>query len=362
MSLAEIIRRQIAMAGPLTVADYMALCLNHPEHGVYAGIDPLGAGGHFTTAPEISQMFGELLGLALAQAWLDQGAPAPFALAELGPGRGTLMADVLRAARGVPGFAAAAELHLVETSPALRDAQRDRLGAATWHDTVATLPDDRPLFLLANEFFDVLPVRQFLRDGEGWRERVIALDEHGAPTFGLTPAAPLERLADRLADTAEGDMVEHCPALAPVAEAIGARIAAQGGAALIVDYGDWRPLGDSLQALRRHEKIDPLDAPGSADLTAHVDFAALAAARPAGHTALTPQGVFLERLGIAERARQLAAGLEGAALEAHLAAHRRLTHPAEMGHLFKVMGLYPPNAAPPPGLDPSGPDPAGLEP
>ncbi|KIC12263.1 ATP synthase subunit beta [Leisingera sp. ANG-M1] len=355
MSLADHLAARIRADGPIPVADYMAECLLHPQFGYYTTRDPLGAKGDFTTAPEISQMFGELLGLALAQAWIDQGSPAPFTLAELGPGRGTLMADLLRATRGVPGFHAAMQLHLVEASPALRDAQAKALDgyAPQWLDTVESLPQ-QPLFLAANEFFDALPIRQFIRAGNHWSEKRIGLTGN-ALSFGLTPPAPQPALEHRLADTAEGDLVELCEAAAPVTHSIAARIAAHGGAALIVDYGDWRALGDTLQALRAHAPADPLQTPGQADLTAHVDFEALAmAAKTAGcaHTRLTPQGVFLERLGITDRARALAAPLQGEALENLISAHRRLTHPEEMGNLFKVLGLYPSTAAPPPGLNP----------
>lgn len=336
----------------MSLADYMAVCLMHPEFGYYATRDPFGARGDFITAPEISQMFGELLGLCLAQVWLDQGRPARFLLAELGPGRGTLMADVLRATQRVPGFREAAEVHLVEGSAVLRAAQRRAIaGDVIWHERVESLPEG-PLYLLANEFFDALPIRQFQRSGEGWRERVVG-QSAGQLLLGLGgPVAP-PALAERLADTREGDIVETCGPAAAVMAEIGARIAAQGGAALIVDYGDWRSLGDTFQALKAHQPVDPLAEPGAADLTAHVDFEALAlAAAPAMHTRLTPQGVFLERLGIAARAEALARNLSGPALETHLAAYQRLTGAEEMGTLFKVMGLYPEGAAPPPGLEP----------
>ncbi|MFO7771049.1 MAG: SAM-dependent methyltransferase [Roseovarius gahaiensis] len=351
--LRDILTTRIAAQGPLTVAEYMAECLLHPTHGYYATRDPLGAAGDFTTAPEISQMFGEMLGLSLAQAWLDQGAPAPFTLAECGPGRGTLMADVLRATRAVPGFHAAAQVHLIEASDTLRAVQRKTLAHddVIWADTVEDLPD-QPLFLLANEFFDALPVRQFQRDGDGWRERCMGLQD-GALALGLADRQQAPQLAHRLDDTRDGDIVETCAAGVNAVRVIGNRIAAHGGAALIVDYGDWRSLGDTLQAVRGHAVANPLDDPGHADLTAHVDFEALAqAAAPAAHTRLTPQGVFLERLGITARAQALAKGLGGASLETHIAAHRRLTHPQEMGTLFKVLGLYPEGASPPPGLEP----------
>lgn len=348
--LADTLARQIATTGPMTLADYMAACLMHPQYGYYSTRDPLGAGGDFTTAPEISQMFGELLGLSLAQCWLDQGSPASFTLAELGPGRGTLMADILRATARVPGFHAAAKLHLVETSPALRAEQAKRLPQATWHDAVQTLPDG-PLYLVANEFFDALPIRQFQRGGDDWRERVVGLQEDHL-ALGLAAPAPQPGLSHRLDDTKDGDLVETCAPGQAIATALGARIAAQGGVALIVDYGDWRSLGDTLQALKGHAPVDPVALPGESDLTTHVDFEALArAAAPAAHTLLTPQGVFLERLGITQRAQALAKSLSGPALDSHIAAHRRLTHPDEMGSLFKTLALLPQGAPPPPGLE-----------
>jgi SAM-dependent MidA family methyltransferase len=353
-ALTRLIAAQIDAAGPMTLADYMGLCLMHPKHGYYATRDPLGAAGDFTTAPEISQIFGELLGLSLAQCWLDQGAPTPFTLAELGPGRGTLMADVLRATARVPGFHDAMRLHLVETSPTLRAAQAQRLAAYApeWHDRIDSLPA-LPIFALANEFFDALPIRQFQRSGAGWCERVVGLSGSGTLTSGLTQPGAITALAHRLDDTRDGDVVETCPLATHVAADLGARIARHGGAALIIDYGDWRTLGDTFQAVQGHSPTDPFAAPGEADLTAHVDFEALArAAAPVRATRLTPQGVFLERLGATQRAEALAARLSGESLSAHIAAHRRLTHPDEMGTLFKVMGLYREGAAPPPGLNP----------
>ncbi|MEX1236409.1 MAG: SAM-dependent methyltransferase [Roseovarius sp.] len=349
--LARLLIAQIDADGPMTLADYMSACLMHPTHGYYATRDPLGAAGDFTTAPEISQMFGELIGLCLAQTWLDQGAPAPFALAELGPGRGTLMADILRATRAVPGFHAAAEVHLVETSAALRAVQAKTLDghAPRWHAGVETLPD-LPLFAVANEFFDALPIRQAQRSGDSWRERMVTRDGERL-TLALSAPTLLPMLAHRLEDTGEGDIVEFSPAATRITTDLSAHIAARGGATLIVDYGDWRSLGDTFQALRAHAQADPFGAPGKADLTAHVDFEALAmAAAPARYSRLTAQGVFLERLGIAQRAQKLAEALSGEARVAHVAAHRRLTHPSEMGTLFKVMALYPEAAAPPPGL------------
>lgn len=347
--LAQQLVSHIAAAGPMTLADFMTSCLFDPQHGYYTTQDPFGTQGDFITAPEISQMFGELTGLALAQAWIDQGSPSTIALAELGPGRGTLMADMLRATAAVPGFHAALRVHLVEASHRLRDTQANAVPNASFHDTVDDLPD-MPLFVIANEFFDALPIRQFVRRGDGWAEKLVGQAD-GALTFGLSSPSPQGFLADRLTDTHEGDVVEYCPALPGIVGSLGSRIAKFGGAALIIDYGDWASQGDTLQAMRRHAAAQPLDHPGQADLTAHVDFAAIAAAAaPAAFGRLTPQGVFLERLGITARAQALAAQLKGDALDQHIAAHRRLTHPTEMGDLFKVMGLWPTSAPPIPGL------------
>lgn len=350
--LLHVLRRRIAQDGPITIADYMTACLLHPDYGYYSTRDPLGVAGDFTTAPEISQMFGELIGLAFAQAWIDQGAPARAALVELGPGRGTLIQDILRATNIVDGFQDAVEVHLVEASPVLRDAQARRVGHAVWHDDVTTLPDV-PTYLVANEFLDALPVRQFLRAGDFWAERRVGFDGD-ALGFGLAPPAPVPQLDHRLIDTKDGDLVEWCPALPHVIEQVGSRIAQFGGQALFIDYGDWASQGDTLQALRAHTSVDPLAEPGLCDLTAHVDFEQIARATPDGtqHTRVTAQGVFLERLGITQRAQQLAAGLTGAALDDLIAAHRRLTHPDEMGRLFKVIGLYPSDHSPLPGLEP----------
>lgn len=353
--LRDLLEAQIAATGPMRLDAFMAACLMHPENGYYATRDPLGVAGDFTTAPEISQMFGELLGLCLAQTWMDQGAPERFALVELGPGRGTLMADILRATQAISAFHAALEgVHLVETSPALRTRQAEVLEqeAVTWHDSVTSLPD-APLFTVANEFFDALPIRQFRRSGAGWSERLVGLDEDGF-TFGLGAIHSEDALRHRLEDTRDGDLVEIAPSASDIVAALTQRIAHHGGAAVIIDYGDWRSLGDTLQAVKGHETVSVLENPGEADLSAHVDFESLAQAAAKGcrHTRLTTQGVFLERLGITARAQALARNMEGKAREAHIAAHRRLTHPHEMGTLFKVMALYPEAAAPPPGLDP----------
>ncbi len=351
--LARQLARRIVAAGPISIADYMAECLLDSEHGYYCTRDPFGTAGDFVTAPEISQMFGEMVGLALAQAWVDQGRPTRFTLAELGPGRGTLMADILRATRAVPGFTKAARVHLVEASANLRRVQQQTLAPvkAIWCDSADDLPG-APLFVVANEFFDALPVRQFTRDPHGWRERQVGLLDDRL-SFGLSAPAPIAALDHRLGDTRAGDIVETCAPARPVIQAISSHIATHGGAVLIVDYGGWHSLGDTLQALRAHQPADPLATPGEADLTAHVDFEALAkAAKDVTVSPMTRQGVFLERLGITARAQALAGRLSGTTLESHIAAHRRLTHPQELGSLFKILAVTPVGSPPLPGLDP----------
>jgi SAM-dependent MidA family methyltransferase len=349
--LEDLLIRRIAATGPINLADYMQECLLHPVHGYYPTRDPFGAAGDFITSPEISQMFGELLGLCLAQAWLDQGMPSPFALVELGPGRGTLMADLLRATRGVPGFHAAARIVLIEASAALRARQASHLGPypVRWVDDFADLPKG-PLFLVANEFFDALPVRQFTRTDGGWCETVVGLQGDGLALGQIGPF-PVPALDHRLSDTRIGDIVELCPQAAPLMAEMAARIAVKGGLALIVDYGNWGSLGDTVQAMRAHRHTPILATPGQADLTAHVDFRALAAAAAGCSARFTTQGQLLANLGIHARAARLAATLSGAALEAHQAATRRLTGTTEMGSLFKALAIHAVNAPSPPGFD-----------
>ncbi len=343
--LTDVLLRQINRLGPLTVSEYMAQCLYHPDHGYYTNAKPLGAAGDFTTAPEISQMFGELIGLSLAQSWLDQGAPTPFCLAELGPGSGQLMSDILRATQSVPGFHAAMRLHLCEVNPNLKAEQASRLPNPTWVTDTTDLPD-LPLFLIANEFFDCLPINQYVARDEGWDEHIIA-ETDGALTFARRPAGAVET---ELPTSPAGTVLELSPSANAIAQDIAATIAKNGGCALIFDYGGTGG-GDTLQALQNHAKVDPLHAPGQSDLTAHVNFAALADAITDAHTiGPDPQGAFLERLGITARAQQLAQNLSGDALENHITAHRRLTHPDEMGQLFKAFAIVPKGAPTPAGF------------
>jgi len=353
--LKGILHTQITRFGPISIADYMTVCLLHPKHGYYMTRDPLGATGDFVTAPEISQMFGEMLGLALVQVWQDQGCPTPFALVELGPGRATLMADVLRVAKSVPGFLEAADIWLVEASPPLRDIQARTLAhhRLNWADHVTDLPD-KPLFLLANEFFDALPIRQFIRSETGWRERMVGLTDDGL-AFGLAAPMAVEMFEDQATTAHIGQVVETSTAAQSITAEIARRIRTRGGVALIVDYGAWGSNGNTFQAVANHQKTAPLAAPGQADLTAHVDFAALARAAKAASgvatSGLTQQGVLLERLGITARAQALARKLSGPALENHIAAHRRLTHPDEMGSLFQAIAFFPSDSPKPPGFD-----------
>jgi NADH dehydrogenase [ubiquinone] 1 alpha subcomplex assembly factor 7 len=357
-SLAVKIRDRIRRFGPITVAEYMALALAHPEHGYYRTRDPLGAAGDFITAPEISQMFGELIGLWCAVEWQRAGAPAPVRLVELGPGRGTLMADALRAARTVPAFRDALRVHLVETSPALRQCQRRLLDGIeiAWHENFDGVPAG-PLLLIANEFFDALPIRQYVRQGGRWHERLVGLDGDRLRFLAAGDPAP-EGIGfpNAVRDAPDGAIIERCPAALALAAAIGGRIAREGIAALIVDYGPERTAaGDSLQAVRGHCFHDVLADPGEADLTAHVDFESLAAvARDAGAAAFGPiaQGTLLQRLGIATRAERLAAARPAQAA-AIAESCRRLIGADGMGTLFKALALLPPGRDAPAGFEAS---------
>jgi NADH dehydrogenase [ubiquinone] 1 alpha subcomplex assembly factor 7 len=349
--LAETLRTRIAERGFVTVAEYMELVLG----AYYADRDPLGRAGDFTTAPEVSQMFGEMIGLWCVDLWSRMGKPDPFLLVELGPGRGTLMADALRAARRAPDFLKAAEIHLVEVNAKLIAAQNAALAgfAPRWHRTFDSLPSG-PMLLIANEFWDALPIRQFVMTEKGWRERSIVLRE-GKLAFDHADAgdaASLIRSAHRAATV--GRIAEVSPAGQRLAAALARRLARHSGAALIIDYGPMQSgLGDSLQALKGHHPHDPLLEPGSADLTSHVDFAALAdAARTAGAAVFGPttQGAFLQALGIALRAEALKANQDEATRAEIDAGLQRLIGDQGMGSLFKVMAIASPYSPHPAGL------------
>ncbi|WP_159999461.1 class I SAM-dependent methyltransferase [Roseomonas sp. 18066] len=316
----------------------------------YAGRDPFGASGDFTTSPEISQAFGECLGLWCAVVWRAMGQPDPVLLVELGPGRGTLMADALRAVATVmPEFRESLQVHLVEQSPSLRLTQARTLlptGAAPfWHDSIDTLPEG-PALILANEFLDALPIRQFIRRGDGWMERYVAAGAFVELQAEGAPALP--------GDAPEGAVQETCEAGLGLARQLAARIADQGGAALFIDYGPGRSgPGDSLQALRQHQSADPLGPAGSADLTAHVDFQAIATAARAGGARAEgplPQGIFLQGLGLITRASMLARS-HPASAGMQLSAAQRLIAPEGMGRLFKALGLCHPDLPTLPGFE-----------
>ena len=333
-ALAERLHRLIGLAGPISLAAYMAEANAH----YYATRDPLGTTGDFITAPEVSQMFGEMLGIWCADLWTRAGKPE-VCFVELGPGRGTLARDALRAARA---FGLEPEVHLVETSPVLRATQARLVPGANWHDDLASVPRGRPMLLVANEFLDALPVRQLVKAREGWRERMVGLVNGGlAPVSGGVPMDAA--VPPALRDAPPGAILEACPAAGAVLAEVGARLAEDGGGALIIDYGyaDGPKTGSTLQAVRGHTRTDPFATPGEADLTALVDFAAACeAACRAGAQAshLAEQGAWLAAMGIAARAEALARAVP-AQCEALAAALHRLTHPSEMGTLFKVLAL-----------------------
>jgi len=329
--ISDRLKRLIETSGPISIAQFMAEANGH----YYATRDPLGAKGDFITAPEISQMFGELVGLWLADLWMRAGKPI-VRFVELGPGRGTLAQDALRAMRAV-GLTPAP--HFVEASPILRAKQAERVPHAIWHDDVSTLPSDAPLLIVANEFFDALPVRQLVRTIAGWRERMVGYGPEGfVPVPGQTSFD--RHVPDRLRGADPGGILETSPASVTIMQALSERIANQGGAALVIDYGYVEHAhGDTLQAVHAHAYADPFARPGASDLTAHVDFGVMEHAIRAGGAVPfgpAPQGAWLETLGIRERAANLAAASPARAEEIQTA-RGRLTHPDEMGELFKVL-------------------------
>ncbi len=350
MSLGERLRRRIRAFGPITLADYMAAALTDPEEGYYRRRDPLGAAGDFVTAPEVSQMFGELIGAWAAVAWEPMGRPDPVRLVELGPGRGTLMADALRATSRVAGFHQALRLHLVEVGERLMERQREALSSwqPTWHAELGDVPSG-PSIVLANEFLDTLPIRQLVRAGNGWEERLVGLNgDDLAFVFGPTALAPL--LPPSLEDALPGATVEVSPARIALVDLLARRLLSHGGVALLIDYGPPESrAGGTFQAIRSHKSWPPLVEPGTADITSHVDFGELArAARLAGAAVHGPigQGDFLERLGIRPRAERLSERDAGVA-----AALGRLIDLDEMGTLFQVIALAHPDLPVPAGFE-----------
>jgi len=333
-SAAHIIAEQIDREGPIPLGDYMAIANAH----YYASKDPLGEEGDFVTAPEISQMFGEIVGIWLADLWLRKGSPDHCHYVELGPGRGTLAHDALRS---MHKFGCSPTVHFVETSPVLKAKQEQLHPEAIWHDDIASLPEDGPLLIVANEFFDALPIEQFVASSEGWRQQMVGRDRS---KFVLVPRA--QTAADQISGTAigfpDGTILERSPVSVELAGELANRLSKQGGSLLIIDYGYARPgTGSTLQAVKDHMPISPFDSPGTSDLTAHVDFhtlANIARTRMLAVHGPAEQGQWLKSLGIDQRATALI-GATPKQAEAIRAAHQRLTHPDEMGCLFQVMAM-----------------------
>lgn len=355
--LAARLKARIDAAGPLPVDVWMQACLADPDYGYYLTRDPLGRAGDFTTAPEISQMFGELLGLWAAVVWQAMGQPAAVNLIELGPGRGTLMADALRAAKGAPAFVEALQVHMVDSSPVLRERQRQTLagvpGRPSWHESVDTLPRG-PAIVLANEFLDALPVRQAVRHDGAWFERMVTVMEDGFAYATGSMRDPAD-IPPPFRDAPNGAIYEDAPAVQAVVAVLAEKVVAEGGAALVIDYGYTDAgLGETLQAIRGHAFADPLADPGAQDLTAHVNFAAVAeTARTAGARVWGPveQGVLLERLGIAARAAALLGRASAAQAVEIGSARRRLVDTDAMGRLFKAIVIADPALPAPPGFE-----------
>ena len=341
--LKAILRAKIEKNGPIALSRYTDICLNHPQYGYYQNKEIFGIKGDFITAPEISQIFGELIGLWFVQCWYDRKCPKNFTLLELGAGRGTMMEDIWRVTKKFPDFQKEASFILIENSSYLRNIQQKRLHelSAKWQNNYHNLPS-QPLFAVANEFFDALGIEQFTRTTQGWAKKYIDVqNDDFIAQFLPCPAPPFARYRDE--NIKIGDIVEYSPASVKIATKLSAVIKEFGGVMLVIDYGDWYSSGDTLQALTRHKITDPLAEPGRADISAHVDFYALSqASADTGlqFTRLTPQGLFLNRLGARERTGMLSKNLSPQALDIHLKAYKRLTSPDEMGNLFKVMGFY----------------------
>jgi SAM-dependent MidA family methyltransferase len=331
------------------VEEYMQACLLDQSEGAYASRQPIGSQGHFVTAPEISQIFGELIGIWAVSVWQAMGEPSAVTVAELGPGRGTLIADALRAWRASPNFLRSVTVALIEASPILRDAQRRTLSSATvplrWYEQLGNVPES-PLIVLANEFVDALPIRQFVRRGDAWRERVVANSAKGGFGFVDGPEARIEREAD------EGAIIETRPAADKLLCELAGRAARTPLAALIIDYGhEEQGFGDTLQAARGHRFADPLSAPGEADLSAQVDFAALKGqAEALGLKSYGPmlQGEFLLKLGLGERRERLMQKATASQKQIIASGALRLADPAQMGALFKALAITSSGLPPPP--------------
>ena len=352
MTLEELIKSRIRAEGPMPISEYMALALAHPEYGYYIRRDPLGVQGDFTTAPEISQIFGELIGAWLVMQWVIMGKPEA-ALAEIGPGRGTLMADILRATANVKGFHSSITVHLMEISTALRQKQWNSLAGKhpdiNWHTGFAEIPA-KPILLVANEFFDALPIRQFLHTAEGWQERRIGLSKKDVLEFTFTPEAPPDILKD---EPVSDKLYEYSEAASKIMLVISNRIASYGGVGLVIDYGYEGSHGDTLQSVRQHKFHNVLVEPGTADITAHVDFYNLTHAAAEGGCIIygsVAQGEWLNRLGAKERTEALCKKAKAKQKKLLLSGLARLTASDQMGELFKVLCITDPTMPKPEGF------------
>jgi len=354
--LSDILKEKIADTGPISIFEFMEMALAHPKFGYYQKTDPFGKSGDFITAPEISQMFGELIGLWCVDCWVKLGEPAHFHLIELGPGNGTLMSDALRSSALAPKFLKAVKIHMVETSDRLQRIQRQNLSSyeVQWHSEIPKI-EDGPLIVIANEFFDALPIQQFVHHQGNWFERLITIKDN---FFSYTKAEkPTETGLFNFSENTvfeEKGIAEVNPLARKIVSCLATMILAQGGAALCIDYGPMTStMGDSFQAVKNHKFVDALQAPGSADLTAHVDFEVLSnIAENEGCTplSLSTQGRFLERLGIEARVWQLSKDASTEQKEKIANDLKRLVSTQEMGTLFKALSFYNGMQEPPSGF------------
>ncbi|WP_262694617.1 class I SAM-dependent methyltransferase [Kordiimonas aquimaris] len=352
-ALYEHLLKRINTDGPISLSDYMATCLMHPQHGYYQTERVFGREGDFITAPEVSQMFGEMIGLWLADRWINMGRPTSVNLIELGPGRGTLMADILRATAAVHDFQDAIDVHFVEASTQLRAKQAEAVPCASWHDRFSDIPTG-PVLIVANEFFDALPIHQYEKLDGQWHERVVCAVK-GRLGFGLAPCGPqFAMVNDEIKAGSDGSIAEVCPAALSIAGDISDYLKHHGGAALIIDYGYRKSAaGDTFQAMKSHSYVDPFLEPGMADLTAHVAFDQLkSAAKEIGAKVYGPatQGMFLMAIGLGARAQVLSQDDTPGSQERILSELKRLTSNDQMGTLFKVLAIQNADLPAPPGL------------
>lgn len=353
--LDKIIREIIATDGPMPVDRYFALVLGHPQHGYYMAQQPFGLEGDFITAPEASQMFGELIGVWFASIYQSLGSPKLINLVEVGPGQGVLMADMLRAAKVMPGFRDAVRVHFVETSRRLREIQKEAVGAqgftASWYDNFSDVPAG-PMLLAGNEFFDAIPIKQFESRGGAWHERYVGLTDKGELGFVLNPAeTPLSLIPDWAQGSADESIAEVAPVRSAIATEMARRLARDNGAAIFIDYGHAESgVVDTLQAMRAHKYADVFEEIGFCDLTSHVDFGELGRAMAQGGAKVLPvltQGEFLRAMGIDARAQQLLRNATDEQRDAIEFNHHRLIADDQMGTLFKVMAAVSPGMAAP---------------